>query len=68
MAQPRVDVEPEDARLIAAAPDLLEALKLHVAYEAVPTDRGGRDGPKGKAWAAFIAARDAALAKAEDRS
>lgn len=37
------------------------ALKLHVAYEAVPTDRGGKHGPKGKAWKAFIEARDAAL-------
>jgi hypothetical protein len=51
--------------LIAAAPAMLETVKLHVAYEALPQDRGGRNGPKGKAWAAFIAARDAVLATAE---
>ena len=39
----------------------LKALRLHVKYEATPTDRGGKSGPKGKAWAAFIKARDAAL-------
>ncbi|WP_277019023.1 MULTISPECIES: hypothetical protein [Paracoccus] len=38
-----------------------EALELHVAYEATPPDRGGKNGPKGKAWAAFIKARDRAL-------
>lgn len=54
-----------NAVLIAAAPELLNALRLNVAYEAVPADRGGSSGPKGKAWAAFIAARDAAIAKAE---
>lgn len=41
---------------------LVEALRLHVAYEALPTDRGGKSGPKGRAWAEFISARDAALA------
>lgn len=55
----------ENAYLIAASPDLLEALELHVAYEAVPTDRGGSQGPKGKAWAAFVEARDAAIKKAK---
>lgn len=54
-----------NARLIAAAPDMLEALRLHAAYEALPTDRGGKHGPKGKAHAAWIAARDAALSKTE---
>lgn len=41
----------------------LDALKLHVEYEALPADRGGKDEPKGKAWAAFIKARDAALSQ-----
>lgn len=41
----------------------LKALRLHVEYEALPQDRGGNNGPKGKAWAAFVAARDAALGK-----
>lgn len=50
----RPAVDPSDASAI-------EALKLHVAYEAIRPDRGGHNGPKGKAWAAFIAARDAAL-------
>lgn len=47
-----------------ASPLMLEALKLHVAYEAVPADRGGKSGPKGRAWQAFVEARDAALASA----
>lgn len=42
-----------------------EAFLLHVAYEATPTDRGGSQGPKGRAYAAWIAARDAALKDAE---
>jgi len=53
------------ACLIAAAPNLLEALQLHVAYEAIPTDRGGSQGPKGKAWTAYVEARDAAIKKAK---
>jgi hypothetical protein len=53
-----------NARLIAAAPDMFEALRLHKVYEALPTDRGGSDGPKGRARAAWIAARNAALSKA----
>lgn len=48
----------------AAASEMLEALKLHLAYEATPSDRGGPTGPKGRAWTAFIAARDAAIQKA----
>ena len=58
-------LDPKHAHLIAAAPAMLEAIKLHVAYEALPQDRGGKNGPKGKAWAAFIAARDAVLATVE---
>ncbi len=42
-------------------PKALEALRLHVAYEALPRDRGGKTGPKGRAWTAFINSRDAAL-------
>ncbi len=37
------------------------ALIKHVAYESIPSDRGGKHGPKGRALAAFIAARNAAL-------
>lgn len=51
--------------LHAAAPDLLEALRLYDVWQATPTDRGGKDGTKGRAFAAFIAAKDAALAKAK---
>ena len=54
-----------NARLIAAAPELLEALKLYDAYRALPTDRGGASGAKHQAYAAFIAAKDAAIAKAK---
>jgi hypothetical protein len=57
-----------NALLAAAATDLIEALRLHLAYEQVPADRGGANGPKGKAWAAYVAARDHAVAKAEGRS
>lgn len=49
-------------RLRAENAKLKEALQLHVDYEKARTDRGGGDGPKGKAWARFIKARDAALA------
>jgi hypothetical protein len=45
-------------------PDLLEALKLYDAWLALPQDRGGKDGPKGRALDAFIKAKDAAIAKA----
>jgi hypothetical protein len=45
----------------ASAATMRQTLRLHVAYEAIPADRGGKNGPKGRAWAAFIAARDAAL-------
>jgi hypothetical protein len=54
-----------NARLIAAAPELLEALKLYDAYRALPTDRGGASGAKHQAYAAFIAAKDAAIIKAK---
>lgn len=50
-----------NARLAAAAPELLEALILHREYETLPADRGGPNGPKGQAHARWIAARDAAL-------
>jgi hypothetical protein len=39
----------------------LEALKLFQAYEAMSVDRGGKDGPKGRAYSAFVAAKDVAL-------
>jgi hypothetical protein len=59
-----------NARLIAAAPDLLEALRSLFALEAV---RGlWDDGPEGEGWPSralsqAIAAGDAALAKADGR-
>lgn len=53
-----------DARLIAAAPDLLEALRLYDVCDAMPSDRGGKDGPRGRAYQAFVSAKKAALAKA----
>lgn len=52
---------------MAAAPDLLEALRLYEVYDAMPSDRGGRNGPRGKAYQAFVDAKNAALAKAEGR-
>lgn len=49
-----------NARLIAAAPDLLEALKLQLAYEAAPTGSKGRP-----SWMELVKVRDTAIAKAE---
>ena len=43
----------------------VKALKLYDAWDAMPADRGGNDGPKGKACAAFIKAKDEALAAVE---
>lgn len=56
-----------DAPTSMSSDAALQALTLHVAYEKLPTDRGGAGGPKGKAWQAFIDARDAALAQAIHR-
>lgn len=53
-----------NARLIAAAPDLLEALRLWQVWDDTPRDRGGKLGPKGLAWTAFDNARKASIAKA----
>ena len=57
-----------NARLIAMAPDLAkalikagEALNLHTTFEETPTDRGGYNGPKGRAWKAWIEAKTVAL-------
>ncbi len=52
------------ALMCAAGPDLLEALRLYDVWHNMPVDRGGKSGPKGKAYAAFVAAKDAAMAKA----
>lgn len=68
LASVHIDGEPElarnQARLIAAAPELLEALMLFDAYLALPQDRGGPTGPKGLAHQAWIDAKNAAIAKA----
>lgn len=50
--------------LIDAAADMLEALRLHVAYQAMAQDRNGDDA-KALAFGRFLEARDAAVAKAE---
>lgn len=42
-----------------------KALRAYDAYEAVPADRGGKTGPKGKAWQAFLDAKAAALSEIE---
>jgi len=54
----------EDARLIAASWELLQSIRLRHEYEATPTDRGGNDGPKGKARQRWLDAEKAALQKA----
>ncbi len=53
-----------NARFIAAAPEMLFALHLFGLWEHLPADRGGKDGQKGRAWTAFVEAKDAAIAKA----
>ena len=57
-----------NARLMAAAPDFYRAAMLRREYEAMPADRGGVNGPKGRARAAWLAAEEAAIAKADGRS
>ncbi len=57
-----------NARLIAAAPDLLEALLLHEAYLNLPQDRGGPTGKKGRAHQAWLDAKAKAIAKANPLS
>lgn len=54
-----------NAYMLAAAPEMLIALELYEAWAALPADRGGKDGAKGLAYAAFIHAKNAALAKAK---
>lgn len=46
--------------------DAVNALRLHCVYQELPADRGGNDGPKGKAWAAFESARNTVLEKANE--
>lgn len=38
----------------------LEALRLYDVWESIPTDRGGKDGPKGRAFEAFLKAKEEA--------
>lgn len=57
-------------RLEAQAPalaDAMEALRLYDIYDRMPSDRGGKDGPRGRAYQAFVAAKDAALSGAESK-
>ena len=63
-ARPTTPEALANARLIAAAPELLEALMLFDAYLAIPQDRGGPTGPKGLAHQAWIDAKNAAIKKA----
>ncbi|MBX3580832.1 MAG: hypothetical protein KF810_02910 [Rhizobiaceae bacterium] len=37
------------------------ALLLFEAWEAMPADRGGKNGPRGRAWQAFVGAKNVAL-------
>lgn len=57
---PKCYPAPITERLDAA----LHALRLHRKWEDLPTDRGGKDGAKGRAWAAFVDARDRVLGDA----
>lgn len=52
------------ARLFQASPALLKAEVMRRAYEALPTDRGGPNGPKGKARSQWIAAANEAYLQA----
>ena len=55
-------------RLIAAAPDMYEALKAYDKHIELPKDPPLQAGPKGKAYSDFLLLRDAALAKAEGKT
>lgn len=44
----------------------LKALRLFDTYERMPADRGGKNGPRGRAWQAFVEAKDAVLRAAGD--
>ena len=59
------DTEFSNAHLIAAAPELFEALEFKAVYEAMPQDRGGKNGANGRAKQAYDGAASAALAKAK---
>lgn len=39
----------------------VEALRLYDIYDRMPSDRGGKNGPRGRAYQAFVAAKDEAL-------
>ena len=66
-----------NAQLIAAAPELLEALKAlttnpHInlgdlVYKVRDSEGEGWDGPQVKAWSDAVQAAEAAIAKAEGR-
>jgi hypothetical protein len=58
------------ARLAAAEADadrLAEALRAYGEYHAMPSDRGGKNGPKGKAFTRFATLREPALTAHQDR-
>lgn len=59
-----------EAHLAAAEADadrLAEALRAYVEYHAMPSDRGGKNGPKGKAFTRFASLREGALTAHQDR-
>lgn len=43
----------------------LEALRLYDIYDKMPSDRGGKNGPRGRAYQAFVDAKEAALSPAQ---
>jgi hypothetical protein len=64
MTEKRIRKPVNNDDLIDAAADMLEALLLHVDYQAMANDRNGDDA-KALAFGRFLTARDAAIAKAE---
>jgi hypothetical protein len=56
------------ARLICAAPELLEAARLFVAYDSAPDDTAEDFGRMMLAYADALAAAKSAIAKAEGRA
>ena len=44
---------------------LKAALDAYDAWDALPTDRGGKDGTKGRAWQKWLAAKARALSKTQ---
>lgn len=55
-------------RLTQERDTAVEALRLYDEYAEMKVDRGGKNGPRGRAFAAFIAVKNEALASIEGQA